>query len=216
MTELTSDSSHDLARRVLDGDAGSWDDLTGRVEARLRRLIAARMDPRLRSRFDPSDVLQDAYLEAAGRLREYVETPGVPFFLWMRNLAGHYLGRLHRDHLGRQCRDARREVSIDRAGGGMPDASSVALAEFLVGREARPSEAAVRVERQKRIREVLELMDPLDREALSLRHFEQLSRSESAAVLGISEAAVAKRYLRALARLREVLSTQPGGLDGFR
>jgi RNA polymerase sigma-70 factor (ECF subfamily) len=59
-------------------------------------------------------------------------------------------------------------------------------------------------------------MDPLDREVVSLRHFEYLTRNETAQVLGISEAAAAKRYLRALDRLREILAILPGGLEEFR
>lgn len=209
-----SDTSITLARRAMDGDPAGWDALIGRVEGRLRRMVAARLDPRLRGRFDPSDVLQDAYFEASARLGEYVREPKLPFFLWMRQMTGHFLGRLHRDHLGRQCRDAAREVPLDRID--TPDASSAALAGLLVGREGRPSELAVQAERRRRVRELLEGMQRLDREVLALRHFEQLSRAEAAAVLGISEAAVAKRYLRALERLRESMDALPGGLDGFR
>jgi RNA polymerase sigma-70 factor (ECF subfamily) len=56
-------------------------------------------------------------------------------------------------------------------------------------------------------------MDPIDREVLALRHFEQLSNQECARVLGIGESAATKRYIRALARLKEILSTLPGGLE---
>jgi RNA polymerase sigma-70 factor (ECF subfamily) len=55
-------------------------------------------------------------------------------------------------------------------------------------------------------------MDPMDREVLALRHFEQLTTPEVAQVLGIKEAAAGKRYLRALKRLKEILSSMPGGM----
>jgi len=90
------------------------------------------------------------------------------------------------------------------------------LAAQLLGKESRPSELAVRAERLLRLQEALNRMDPTDREVLALRHFEHLTRAETAQVLGLSEAAAAKRYLRALGRLREMLALFPGGLEGFR
>jgi RNA polymerase sigma-70 factor (ECF subfamily) len=185
-----------------------------RFHDRLRRMVAVRLDPRLQGRFDPSDVLQDTYLDALGRLPEYLREPRLPFFLWIRYLTGHHLGRIHRDHLGRQMRDAGREVALYQ--GAMPEASSAALAAQLLGKESRPSELAVRAERMLRLQEALNRMDPIDREVLALRHFEHLTRAETAQVLNISQAAAAKRYLRALERLREMLAMLPGGLEDFR
>ena len=78
------------------------------------------------------------------------------------------------------------------------------------------SDPAVRAERMLRVQEALNTLDPIDREVLSLRHFEQLTRAEAAQALGISEAAAGKRYLRALARLKDLLGQLPGGLEGFR
>jgi RNA polymerase sigma-70 factor (ECF subfamily) len=196
------------------GDATGWNALVDRFHGRLRRMIAVRLDPRLHGRFDPSDVLQETYLDAFSRLPEYLRDPKLPFFLWIRYLTGHHLGRIHRDHLGRQIRDAGREVSLYR--GAMPEASSAALAAQLLGKECRPSELAAAAERMLRLEEALNRMTPIDREVLALRHFEHLTRAESAQVLGLTEAAAAKRYLRALERLREVLALLPGGLEGLR
>ena len=69
----------------------------------------------------------------------------------------------------------------------------------------------MRAELKLRLQEALNRMDPLDREALALRHFEQLSNAEAAQVMGIKEAAAGKRYIRALERLREILVNIPGG-----
>ena len=110
-------------------------------------------------------------------------------------------------------RDAGREVSLYR--GALPAASSAALAAQLLGTNTSPSEAAVRAECMLRVQEALNALDPLDREVLSLRHFEQLTRAETAQVLGISEAAAAKRYVRALKRLEELLAALPAGLEGL-
>jgi RNA polymerase sigma-70 factor (ECF subfamily) len=199
--------------RAAAGDADGWRHLLARHHDRLRRMVALRLDPRLQGRVDPSDVLQEAYLDAAGQLPAYVQNPAVPFFLWLRLLAGSRLSKLHLRHLGRQRRAAGREVSIDRPA--LPEASSAALAAQLLGHGTRPSEAAVRAELKARLVAALEQLDALDREVLALRHFEQLTAAETAAVLGVSESAAAKRYLRALLRLREQLKDRPGGLEEF-
>jgi RNA polymerase sigma-70 factor (ECF subfamily) len=147
----------------------------------------------LQGRLDPSDVLQEAYLEFARSLAEYLRNPQVPIFLWLRLITGRKLQALHRHHLGTRARDAGREVSLHR--GPLPEASSVSLAAQLLGRFTTPSQQAVRAELQIHIQEALNGMDPIDREVLALRHFEQLSNSETAQVLGLSEAAASNRRL---------------------
>jgi RNA polymerase sigma-70 factor (ECF subfamily) len=189
----------DELNRAAEGDDAAWQRVVSTHHERLRRMVVVRLDPRLASRVDPDDILQDVYLDASRQLGDYLHEPQVPFFLWLRLLTGHWIGRAHRHHLGTQSRSVIRDRSID---GAMPNASSIILAAQLLGREERPSEAAQRTERAARIQETLEEMDVIDREVLSLRHFEQLSRAESAAVLGISDAAASKRYIRALARLK--------------
>jgi RNA polymerase sigma-70 factor, ECF subfamily len=189
---------------------GSLESALAEHRPRLRRMVALRIDARLQGRVDPSDVIQEAYLEAARRLPEYVrESEPMPFFLWLRFLAVQALQVLHRKHLGAQARDAGREISIDF--GPMPQATSAALAAQLLGHDTRASEAAIRAERKLRLERALNQMDPLDREVLALRHFEQLSNSECARVLGLKEATAAKRYLRALKKLRGILITLPDG-----
>src|SRR5438128_7205869 len=110
-------------------------------------------------------------------------------------------------------RDAGREVSLYRDP--MPQASSAALASMLLGRLTSPTHAAIRAEQLLQVQEALNSLDPLDREVVALRHFEQLSRAETAQVLDITEEAGAKRYIRALKRLKAVLAAMPGGLEGL-
>jgi RNA polymerase sigma-70 factor, ECF subfamily len=210
---MTHDSSatNRCLGRIAEGDAQGWGQLLARHEARLRRMVGFRLDPRLQGRVDPADVLQEVYLAAFRNLGEYLRRPAMPFFLWLRGIAGNKLLELHRHHLGTPMRDARREVSLYR--GALPQATSAALAARLLGRLTRPSEAAARAEAKLRLQEALNAMEPVDREVLALRHFEHLSNAEAAEVLGIREAAAGKRYLRALERLRAVLSRLPGGLD---
>ena len=176
-------------------------------------MVQMRLDWRLQGRVDASDVIQDACLEAARRLPDYLREPRMPLFLWLRFLVGERLLIVHRRHLGAKARDARREVSLYQDA--LPEASSAALAAQLLGQHTSPSEAAVRAERLLRLQEAINRLDMLDREVLSLRHFEQLSRRETAQVLGIEEAAAAKRYIRALQRLKDILAGLPGGLEGL-
>jgi RNA polymerase sigma-70 factor (ECF subfamily) len=110
-------------------------------------------------------------------------------------------------------RDARREVALYQ--GALPEASSAALAAQLLGKHTSPTQAAVRAERMLRMQDALNSLDPIDREVIALRNFEQLSRTETAEVLGIEEAAAAKRYIRALKRLKAALADMPGGLEGI-
>jgi RNA polymerase sigma-70 factor (ECF subfamily) len=203
-----------LLRRAAQGDQEAWGQLLTRHRDRLRRLIALRLDPRLQSRVDPSDVLQEVYLEASARLPDYLRREeALPFFLWLRLTAGQRLAALHRHHLGREMRDAGQEVSLYR--GTLPEASSAALAAQLLGHDTRPSEAAARAELKVRLQEALNSMDALDREVLALRHFEQLSTAEVGQVLDITPAAAGKRYVRALKRLRAILQQSPGGGGGL-
>jgi RNA polymerase sigma-70 factor (ECF subfamily) len=155
---------------------------------------------------DPSDVLQEAYLDLSRRLSDYAADPKLPFFLWLRLLTGQKLTDLHRQHLGAKMRDARQEVSLYR--GPLPQASSVSLAAQLLGRLTSASQAAVRAETQLKVQDALNTMDPIDREVLTLRHFEQLSNDETALVLGLSKTAASNRYIRALKRLKDALGGQ--------
>jgi RNA polymerase sigma-70 factor (ECF subfamily) len=209
MNDLPDDTP-DLLRRAAAGDQQCWCTLVARHEERLRRLVDFRLDRRLQGRIDASDVIQEVYVEVAAHLHDYLQQPGMPFYLWLRGIAGNKLLELHRHHLGTEMRDAAREVSLYR--GAFPEATSAALAAQLLGHMTRPSEAAVRVEMKIRLQEALNSMDALDREVLALRHFEHLTTAETARVLGISEAAAGKRYLRALKRLKEILAAMPGGL----
>src|SRR5207253_5803870 len=139
--------------------------------------------------------------------------PKLPLFLWLRLVVGERLMKLHRHHLGTQMRDVSREVSLFR--GALPAASSAALAAQLLGRHTSPTQAAVRAERILRLQEALNTLEPMDREVLALRHFEELSCAESAQELGIAKAAAAKRYIRAIQRLKAILATLPGGLESM-
>ncbi len=211
-----SDSSSDpiALLRASKGDPQVLGQVWQSYRERLLRLVRLRIDRRLQGRVGASDVLQDAFVDFANRVEEYVRQPDLPFFLWLRFLTGQRLQLLHRRHLGAQMRDAGREVSLHR--GAMPQATSVSLAAQLLGRFTSVTHAVQRAEMQMILQEAINGMDPIDREIVALRHFEELSNEETAQVLGIKPSAASTRHVRALKRLREVLQNTPGFFDKNR
>jgi RNA polymerase sigma-70 factor (ECF subfamily) len=202
------DDVSDLLQSAAGGDQAALRELFSRYRDRLKRMVHLRLSRRLQGRVDDSDVLQEAFLDVAQKLPQYVAAPSLPFFLWLRHMTGLKLAEVHRRHLGTQLRDADREVSLHR--GGLPQADSASLAAQLLGKLTTPSQAAIKAETRIYVQEALNSMDPIDREVLALKHFEQLSTSEIAEVLGLSKAGAGSRYLRAIKRLREILSQIPG------
>src|SRR5947209_5337825 len=211
MGDAMSESPNDeqeLLHRAAAGDEEAMRALFSRHRDKLKRMVHLRLSRRLAGRVDDSDVLQEAYLEVARRLDEYLREPKAPFFLWLRQLTALKLAEVHRRHLGTQLRDADREVTLHR--GGLPLADSVSLAAQLLGTLTTPSQAAIKAETRLLVQEALNSMDPIDREVLALKHFEQLTTSEIAEVLGLSRAGAGSRYLRAIKRLRAILEQIPG------
>ena len=189
-----------------EGDAeGVLNEILIKYRERIHRMVATRMNPRLQGRLDASDIVQDAYIEASRALDGYLANPQMPVFLWLRRLAGQQLIQAHRRHLDTAKRAAGQEQRIL---GGAPSATSQCIAVQLLGRLPSPSQQAVRNESKARLLTALEEMGELDREVLMLRHFEQLSGPEAAAVLGISHDAIKKRYIRALDRLQVILQAE--------
>jgi len=202
-----SDDSAALLQRAAGGDEQAVADLLARHRERLKRMVHLRLSRRLQGRVDDSDVLQEAFLHISSHLHEYAADPKLPFYLWLRHMTGLKLSEIHRRHLGTQLRDADREVTLHR--GGLPEADSVSLAAHLLGQLTTPSQAAIKAETRLIVQDALNNMDPTDREVLALKHFEKLSTSEIAEVLGMSKAGAGSRYLRAIKRLKEILSQIP-------
>jgi len=194
-TAENSSETNRLLGLCRDGDGSSLGRLLARHQGPLRHLIAHRFDSRLRSRVDPSDVLQEANLAASRSLDVYLREPRSPLIHWLFGIVSHKMLELRRFHLGTSARDPRREVSIHEPG----DAD-------VPGR-GTPSEAAMQAEVEEVMRLALDRLDPSDRQILILRHFRHMTNVESAASLGISAAAAGKRYLRALGHLRDRLES---------
>lgn len=178
------------------GDDSALAGLFERERERVQRMVQFRLDPRLVGRIDSEDVVQDTFLEAGKRLDAF-RGDDKPFFVWLRLIAQQTMVDLHRKHVGAKMRNAAREVHSPK---------SHAMSAFFVGHITSPSGAAMREELRSKIEAALESMEEIDREVLLLRHFEELSNKEAAEVLGIQENAASNRYVRALGRLKGLLS----------
>ena len=199
---------------VEQNDPIALGELMRKYQQRLERVVAFRMDRRLKSRIDAADVLQDAFVEATERLDDYRKcAEKMSFFLWLRFIVMQKLLQLHRHHLGVQARDAARDVAIFHKAN--PQMTSMVLAAQLLGKMTSPSHAAMREENKRKIEQALAEMEDIDREALALRHFEQLSIAETAQLLQINESAAANRYFRAIRRLKTVLERMGNGASGI-
>jgi RNA polymerase sigma-70 factor, ECF subfamily len=201
----TRESAGGLLRSALNADErqAEFTTLFECHREQLQRMVRRRIDPRLQGRFDESDVLQETYLEAAARFAEYRAHPTMPADRWLRFLAHQKLMELARRHLTVAARSVRREAAGAETAAGT--AASDELADALLGSLTTPSGAAIRDETRELVRAALDDMDPIDRQVLALRHFEQLSHHETARALSLSLAAASKRYVRALRRLRGLL-----------
>lgn len=207
-----SDSSlnNELLLRLEAGDDHAFVDLFARYRGRLKQMLEYRMDHRLRTRADASDVLQEVYIDAHQRISHYLKKPELSFYVWLRQLTTQRLIDFYRRHLLAEKRDARLERPLNQHNAGMTSAS---MAAHLVAHLASPSQLLMQAEMITQIEQTLEGMEDLDREIVALRHFEEMRNSEVAEVLGIKEAAASNRYIRALMRLREALDELPGFFD---
>ena len=209
MHSLPTDSAdtQELLRQVRAGEQKARDRLFARHRPFLRRFVALRADPRLRARFDPSDLVQETQLEALRRLEDYLAEPTLSFRLWLRQLAYDRLLHLRRDHFKAQRRSVGREVHL-------PEDSSVQLARQLLSRAPQPSAELLNQEFARRVREAVHQLPEADEEIVLLRNFEGLSNQEAAELLNLKPAAASQRYGRALIRLREILLAR--GLNDSR
>lgn len=189
-----------LIDRIRSGDASAFGELIEQYRPRLKRLIELRLDRRLQQRLDPSDIIQEVFLRGFKIDESLLEEPTTNPYVLLRKITIWKLLDIQRSHFGSKRRDPRREARD------MYDEGRGGIASFLVDSITSPSDRMDREERVARVNAALEELEPADREILILRHCEQLSRAETAETLGITIANAAKRYYRAIQRLRLALS----------
>jgi RNA polymerase sigma-70 factor (ECF subfamily) len=202
----TSADTRELLERSVRGDAAARQELLVCHRARLRRMVAVRLDPRLAARVDPSDIVQEALADAVIHLDDYLRDRPLPFYPWLRQFAWERLVKAHRQHIHAKRRSIMREEPPEMP---LSDDSIRELASRLIAGGTSPSSHLAREEERQRVRAALAELEPHDREVLVMRHLEQMETAEIAAALGISVGAVRNRQYRALLRLRAALEGEP-------
>jgi RNA polymerase sigma-70 factor (ECF subfamily) len=199
MTDL--DSEAELRRQLQAGDQAALDSMALEHRSYLRKVIESRLDDRLASRVDASDLIQETLLEAYRRVQNENADPPMPLRLWLRQIAIDRIRMAERRHLHTKKRGAWRELVL-------PDRSSIILAHQLWNSqspERRPEERLAQGEIIAAVRKSLAELSEVDREILTMRTFEDLSYEEIEIVIGVSAVACRKRYGRALLRLSKLL-----------
>lgn len=196
--------THRLLGLIQEGDSDALGRLLARHRGLIRRMVEARMDPKLRGRVDASDVVQEAHIEVARRINDYLERRPMPFHLWLRQTAYQNLLRFRRRHVEAGCRAVENEVPL-------PDRSSIILAQQLIGNSASPAKKLLEREMAERVQGALAEMGEIDREILLMRHLEQMGNRQVAEALELDPKAANKRYARALVKLRARLVSRDSG-----
>jgi RNA polymerase sigma-70 factor, ECF subfamily len=201
---IGSDDTDHLLRNAAAGDIAAIQTLLERHRDRLRRMIALRLDDRLAARVDASDVVQEALADAARKLADYARDRPLPFYPWLHRLAAERLAEVHRRHRQSKARSVAREEAHVFA---WPDGSAQLMVNRLAANDTTPNHALIREEQRRLLHAALQELAPVDREVLMMHYLEDLSFGEIAAILGIGEGAAKMRHLRALRRIRALMSS---------
>jgi RNA polymerase sigma-70 factor (ECF subfamily) len=200
----TNDKTEELLLGAKAGDDDAINRLIERHRGAVLRMVQMRLDQKIRRRVAVSDVVQDVMIDASRRLQDYIANPVMPFHLWLRHIAKDRIIDAHRRHRTSQKRSVDREHGL--AVPGADDHSTMDLAAQLCDGELTPAAAATQREMAKRVEAAITELGEQDGEIIIMRHYEQLSNQEVAQALGLSEPAASMRYLRAVRRLREMLT----------
>jgi RNA polymerase sigma-70 factor, ECF subfamily len=188
----------DLLQQVRAGEPGALEQLLAGHRRYLLNVVGKRMDPHLMARADPSDIVQEAQLEAVRRIDDYLQREPMPFHLWLRKTACEHLLRMRRRHIEASRRTTTNEIQL-------PDNSSALIARQILSTEPNPRDAAIEHEAMHRLQQAISALPPLDAEILLMRTVECLSNQEAAQVLEIEESAASKKFGRSILKLRQVL-----------
>jgi RNA polymerase sigma-70 factor (ECF subfamily) len=186
-----------LLDRAGRGETSARDQLLERYRERLKRSVSLRLDDRVAARLDASDIVQEALTAAARRLDDYLIQRPMPFLDWLKRLARDRIIDAHRTHIIAERR------SVVRESGGSWN-------ETIVDDNVTPSseldELSRTANRLIELREAVGLLRPADRQIIVMRHFENQTPARIAEHFGITEGAAKVRTVRALLRLRKLLS----------
>lgn len=210
-TVVNSSHTNRLLQGAVPGeDSAALAEAFARHRERLRKMVRLRLDGRLRRQVSSAAVLEQVYCDACRRLGEYLADPSAAFFLWLRLLTAERIQQLHQQHFGDQAPSTGQEFCPYQRP--LPAVHAASMAAQLLGERAA-HQAALRADQLLRLQSALNSLQPLDREVVALRHFEELTLDEAACVLGLDRASATLRYLEALKRFNEILKSIPGYSD---
>jgi len=197
------DETIQLLGGAKQGDPNAVDRLMDRHRNSLHKMVESRLNRGVARRVDASDIVQDALLTASRRLADYLENPSIPFHAWLRQLTRARLADVYRRELADKRDVAREQCAATN------DRSS--LDPLAQARDAQLTPAAMllRKEFAERFHHTVDQLDEGAKEIILMRHAEQLTNSQTAELLGLSEAAAGMRYLRALRQLKSLLGETP-------
>jgi RNA polymerase sigma-70 factor (ECF subfamily) len=196
--EVDESEVRDLLQHVRSGDRAALDRLLAAHRNYLLSIVQLRMDHQMRARVDPSDVVQEAQIQAARRIEDYLGHEPMPFHLWLRRAAYDNLLRLRRQHVVADCRSVANEIPL-------PDSSSALVAQRILSSEPNPGQVALEQELTRRLQQSIAELPAMDAEILLMRTLEGLSNQDAAQVLDIDQNTASKRYGRAILKLRQIL-----------
>ena len=205
-------ADHELKRRMRQNPTQVLSEEYARHRVRLFQIVKFRLDPKVASRLEPDDVLQESWIAALSRIDSFLESSDVSFFVWLRWIVCQTVVDLHRHHLGTKMRDAYREITSGQRD--LQRSTAASMIGQIVAALSTPSQIAIREESAKQIQDAVESMDEIDREVLALRHFEELTNNEVAVVLNITPKTASIRYVRALQRLKKTLDAAKDAVTG--
>jgi RNA polymerase sigma-70 factor, ECF subfamily len=195
--------SHNLLERARNGDAEAMGLLFERYQPYLYLLAQRRLSPRIRTRVDPSDIVQQTLLEAQRDLTSFRGGAEEELLAWMRGILQHNVQQTVERHWQAKKRSVQQERSLNE-----PLDGGQELHKLLAAEQSSPSQRAMRGEASVQLAWAICKLPEDQREAVRLRHLEGYSLKQLAETMGRSEVAVAGLIKRGLQGLREQLHTE--------
>ena len=201
------DNIEELLNRARKGDRQAVELLLESQRKPLEQFVELRLEPRLTSRVDALDIVQDTLMEANCRIEDYLMDLPMPFPEWLRSIAKDRINDSRRRHYADK-RDINRETPIPPTKGAD---SQIEATYEAVARGSSPSSYVSRKELHEQLRKLMESLPEKDREILTLRFFDHRPIQEISGILGLTHDGARMRLFRAVERLKDRLNRGQGG-----
>jgi RNA polymerase sigma-70 factor (ECF subfamily) len=170
----------------------------------LRMLARLQLDPLLRGKLDPSDIVQEALLKAHEKREQFRGQTEEERVSWLRSILANTLIDVARKY-GAQGRDVAAERSLEAA----LQESSAQLEKWLATDVSSPVQHAVHEEELLRLADALAQLPDDQRIALEMKHVGGYSVEAIAQEMERSKTAIGGLLRRGVKRLRELLQEAP-------